>query len=71
MEVKNYSETPRDKDGWVNAHLFKPKLFDLVHLAFEDSKSLTGWWNGTEWCCRRNKDDKPVVRWKKTSHHNG
>ena len=68
MEVKNYTEAPKDKDGWTNAHLYKPKQYDLVHLAFENDRILIGWWSGLEWCCRRNIDNSEVMRWKKTSH---
>jgi hypothetical protein len=70
MEVKNYEDAEKDLDGWTDAKLFQPKIYDLVHLAFDNNRILTGWWNGREWCCRKNKKNKKVMRWKKTSHLN-
>lgn len=53
----------KDIDGWVDAKIYRPFPYDLVHMKTE-TKTKSGWWTGLKWEGLRLKADDKVKYWK-------
>lgn len=42
------SDVKKNEDGWVDAAVYRPVPYDMVHLKTQD-KEKPGWWNGVRW----------------------
>ena len=60
-----YKDIPKDYDDWVNAKLYLPKKYDLVHLRMSDGSYTKGWRSESFWDGRKFKPHLKVIAWKK------
>lgn len=54
----------KDYDDWVDAQMYLPISYDLVHMKME-RKTVPGWWNGIHWEGLRMLSEDKVLFWKK------
>lgn len=54
-----------DEFSFIDVNDAVPSEFDLVDLKFDSGRMRTGWWAGTEFACRRKREDEHVVAWRR------
>lgn len=59
-----YDDIVYDVDRWVDAKKFAPAKFDLVKMKTQ-TKTINGWYTGSDWYSLRLRDYDNVLYWKK------
>jgi len=69
----SYKEITFDDNGWADSNKFIPLAYDLVTMRVErggEKIIYNGWWTGTQWEARKNKNHDKVLEWKKCLYEN-
>lgn len=60
-----YKDLPKDKEGWVDTHIYRPMPYDLVEIQTQ-KKIKHGWWDGQKWIGHRLREHDELLYWKQT-----
>jgi hypothetical protein len=54
-----------DEFSFVSVNDAVPSECDLVDLKFDSGRLGIGWWDGTNFYCRRKREDENVISWRR------
>lgn len=55
-----------DCDGWVDASVYLPHMYDIMYLKIEgNQRTVCGWWTGMSWAGLKVKPNDIILYWKR------